>query len=71
MLDREMGHITDELQALAGKCGMSTGELESTCRMWFEQYGQGWYNQALSVMKERARAVDKNIPGEIARVLAG
>lgn len=70
MLDREMGNITDEMSRLAREAGMSNGELEAACRMWFEQYGQGWYNVGLATLKERRHGVNPRMLEDVERVLS-
>lgn len=70
MLDREMGQITGEMSRLARKSGMSVGELEASCRMWFEQFGQNWYEKGLSVLQERARAINPKMIAEVAKAEA-
>jgi hypothetical protein len=70
MLDREMGIITDELSRLAQKSGMSHGELEAACRMWFEQYGQRWHDVGMATLKERCQDVNPRMLEDVERVLS-
>lgn len=70
MLDREMGNITEEMSRLAQASGMTSGELEASCRMWYEQYGQRWYEHGLSALRDRARAVDPRMLSEVNKVLS-
>lgn len=70
MLDREMGNITEEMSRLAHEAGMTPGELEAACRMWFEQHGPRWYDVGLSALRERIRNVDRRMLAEVNKVLS-